>query len=388
MFPKTDNYVHRLSLVAFTVLMMAVLLGTLTARGFVFFSVPSFLLYGGLALYVVAAYKFDLSDRFGLGGKILYFTFHLALFVGFYRLPISRNYLFLLAMPVVSQAAAWLRWQGIVLVCTAYLVAMTFVFYEMKPSWANAFATASVIVPAFAFVVAFSSLAKNALVSRTHAECLATQLEQANAQLRASAEQNAALAAANERNRIARDIHDGVGHYLTVVTVQLQAAKLLIREQPQKAEDAVAKAEAMSRAALEEVRRSVSTLRSASPLPPLTQVLQGLVAEAEPQAKLDVIGTPRRLPDAMEQAVFRTVQEGLTNARKHAQAAHLEVVLDFETPGMTRVSVRDDGRGCQSAPAGGCGLPGLRERVAACGGKLSASNRAEGGFVLQVEVPA
>jgi signal transduction histidine kinase len=210
-------------------------------------------------------------------------------------------------------------------------------------------------------------------------------------ELAAAQEQVERLAAAQERNRVARDIHDGLGHALTVIGMQLQAARALVESGSGDVDGVLAKAQHQSREALAEVRRSVRTLRAPREARPLATALQDLAAESSAAGvptRLTVDGDERPLADAAREALFRAAQEGLTNVRKHAGASCAEVVLDFAA-GAVRVEVRDDGRGHRADGDGtGVGLVGLRERAEELGGSLSLRPGADGGCALRVEVPA
>ncbi|GAA4806992.1 hypothetical protein GCM10023200_50780 [Actinomycetospora chlora] len=197
-------------------------------------------------------------------------------------------------------------------------------------------------------------------------------------------------AAQAERLRVARDIHDGLGHSLTVVQMQLRAARALLGSGSAGVDGVLAKAEDQSREALAEVRRSVGALREPRAVPPLVEALTGLADEtsaAGVPTRLTVAGVERPVPDPAREALFRAAQEGLTNVRKHADASRAELVLDF-TADAVRVEVRDDGRG-RGAPSGdGVGLLGLRERAEGLGGRLDLAPAPGGGCALTVEVPA
>jgi len=204
------------------------------------------------------------------------------------------------------------------------------------------------------------------------------------------------LAAAQERNRVARDIHDGLGHSLTVIQMQLQAARALLGSGRDGADgrvdEVLAKAQHQSQEALAEVRRSVGTLREARVVPPLPEALRALAEESAAAGlptHVAVIGDERPLPDPAREALFRAAQEGLTNVRKHADAHRAELCLDY-ADGAVRVAVRDDGQGPSGAVGStpGFGLVGLRERAEQLGGRLELAPAPGGGSALTVEVPA
>lgn len=219
---------------------------------------------------------------------------------------------------------------------------------------------------------------------RGQQERLADELGEANRQLQRYASQAEELAAARERNRLAREIHDGLGHHLTAAHVQLRAAQAVLPQQPERAATALETARALTQEALGEVRRSVHALRVVTR--PLDQALGALVQNANVPAELAVFGSPRPLPEGLEDDLYRVAQEGLTNIRKHAEAAHATVTLTYEVDRVA-LTICDDGRGSTSL-VGGFGLTGIRERVEAFGGELIVRTAPGQGLTLSVRVPA
>jgi signal transduction histidine kinase len=215
-------------------------------------------------------------------------------------------------------------------------------------------------------------------------------LADAHERLRGYAAQAEQLATTQERNRLARDIHDGLGHHLTVVQMQVQAARAVLRTDPERADAVLAKAQEQSAEALAEVRRSVAALREPRAVLPLGEALKALAEDASAAGvptELELVGTVRELPSTADEALFRAAQEGLTNVRKHAAADRARVVLDYRDDGTVRLEVRDDGRG--AAPAGdGFGLVGLRERAARLGGSVDLDASPGRGTTLRMVVPA
>lgn len=377
--------------VAIIAALAAVLVPVLFERTFHLFAPASFAFYALLVLYAVLV-----IHGVGWAKRLLpqhwevpFFTLQLLLFAGLYALPVPRNTIWILAMPVVSLATTVLRLPWAVLIAALSVLIQAAFFRHFGAPWREVASAILGLGVGMVFTIGCTGLALWANRSREKAERLAAELEKANAELRASAERTAALAAVQERNRIARDIHDGLGHYLTVVAVQLQAARALLPARPERASEAIDKAERSAREALEAVRRSVGTLRSDGERQPLGAALAGLVRESGLDVAFEAVGVPRPLPDAVEQALFRTVQEALTNVRKHAGPAHVRVRLDYRDDGRIDVEVSDTGRGCPAdAAGGGFGLAGLRERLTAVGGALHAANGANGGFVVRAEVTA
>ncbi len=213
----------------------------------------------------------------------------------------------------------------------------------------------------------------------------------ANHRLRENAAQLEQLATTQERNRVARDIHDGLGHHLTVVQMQVQAARAVLASDPARADAVLAQAQQQSTEALAEVRRSVAVLREARVVPPLGDALEALAADtsaAGVPTELEVTGTVRALPPDTRESLFRAAQEGLTNVRKHAAAGRARLLLAYGEDGTVRLEVRDDGRGTAAgADAVGFGLLGLRERAARLGGSVDVVSEPGAGTTVRVAVP-
>jgi signal transduction histidine kinase len=215
------------------------------------------------------------------------------------------------------------------------------------------------------------------------------ELAEANDLLRGYAAQAEELATTQERNRVARDIHDGLGHHLTVVQMQVQAARAVLADDPARADAVLAKAQQQATEALAEVRRSVADLRERRTTPPLPTALEGLAAAtsaAGVPTELRVDGPARTLPAESAESLFRAAQEGLTNVRKHAGATSARLLLRFGADTVC-LEVSDDGCGLPGTASQGFGLLGLRERATRLGGRLDVVTPPGGGTTLLVEVP-
>ena len=251
--------------------------------------------------------------------------------------------------------------------------------------WADFARNALGLLGAAVFTAVVTALLQQAQRARA-------ELAEANDLLRGYAAQAAELATTRERNRLARDIHDGLGHHLTVVQMQVQAARAVMGTDPGRADAVLAKAQHQASEALAEVRRSVATLREPAARPPLRAALEALTGEAAAaglDATLEVTGPERPLPQEAEESLFRSAQEGLTNVRKHAGATCARVTLAYGADGTVRLAVRDDGRGlcAPDADRRTFGLVGLRERAARVGGRVTVGPAPGAGTELLVEVP-
>jgi signal transduction histidine kinase len=204
----------------------------------------------------------------------------------------------------------------------------------------------------------------------------------------------ARIAVAEERARIARELHDVVAHSVSVMVLQAGAVRHKLPAELEDDRAALGHVERTGRAALAEMRRLLGAMRSDgegvdfAPQPGVDG-LRALVEEVELAGlpvELHVEGETFALPRAIDLSAYRIVQEGLTNALKHARATKADVTLGY-APDELRIEVRDDGRGASSNDGRGHGLVGVRERVKIYGGEMSATTRPEGGFVLTARLP-
>jgi signal transduction histidine kinase len=359
---------------------------------------PTQFYLGVLALAVMFALQVvlvDLEERLGeLRASVLHLlaTGALWLLVTWLTLG-SGNYSFVpfLLFMLVAQAFVVFSAQGAALYSLALLAGFCLMLWLHGATLTEIGESLLSMSSGLVFVVVFSTVLKLYRGQTERAEALLAQLTAANAELEAARRRDKDLAAAEERVRLARDIHDGLGHHLTALHVQLQAAARLIDRDPARAAAAIATSREVAQAALDEVRQSVAILRRA-PLDgrSLPEALITLSAEfghrADVQADLQLLGEPIELAPAVAQTLYRAAQEGLTNARKHGAARSIHLTLAY-APGTVSLTVTDDGAASGEAGAG-FGLAGLRERAEQLDGKLTAGPRPGGGYTLTIEIPA
>ncbi len=211
--------------------------------------------------------------------------------------------------------------------------------------------------------------------------------------------ERAARGLADERLRITRDLHDIIGHAMGVMVVQAGVAERLLDTDPDEARAAVARIGTTGRTSLAEMRQVLQALRDddapgdalpREPLPGLAEVpaLVARVREAGLPVTLTVTGSAQPLPQGVELAAYRIIQESLTNCLKHAEATRASVVVTYGGEEL-RVDVDDDGSNLPAAdPAAGHGLTGMRERVAAYGGWLVTGPVVDAGFHVEAHFPA
>jgi signal transduction histidine kinase len=219
-------------------------------------------------------------------------------------------------------------------------------------------------------------------------------LERHAAGLAADREALARDAVAEERARIAREMHDCVAHSVSVMVLQAGAAEQVLAVSPERARESLMTIQDTGREAIVELRRMLGLLRdpvadaSLAPQPGLARLdaLLEQVRAAGLPVELTVEGEPRRLPPGIDRSAYRIVQEGLTNTLKHAGPAHASVRLRYGDSAL-ELEVLDDGRGAEGASRGGFGLLGMRERAELYGGVLAADGRPDGGFALRARLP-
>lgn len=207
-------------------------------------------------------------------------------------------------------------------------------------------------------------------------------------------EEQARSAVADERARIARELHDAVAHGVTVMVVQAEAAEEMLSGDPERARQPIRKVQQTGREALVELRRLLGILREEEaevlrgPQPGIAEVrtLIADVEEAGLPVELRIEGERVELPNGVGLSAYRIVQEALTNALKHAGPASATVTLRYGD-GVLDLEITDDGRGRNASNGAGHGLAGMRERVALYGGELSTGARPEGGYVVHARLP-
>ena len=272
------------------------------------------------------------------------------------------------------------------LIALAYVVAVYLYSGRLQVVWQGL----PTFVAGLVFIVIFTQMTLNEETSRREVERLLSELTVANQKLRQYAIEVEDLATIKERNRLAREIHDGLGHYLTTIHMQIQAASAINAKDPNRATEMLNKAQVLTQEALTDVRHSVFALRSTpEDQGSLTEQIKLLLEGARPfeiSTCLDVLGEERALDIPSYWALYRAAQEGISNTCKHAQASHLWLALDFREDKWVKLEVKDDGIGGESITEG-FGLMGLKERANHLGGTVTLSTNNGQGFAFEVKIP-
>jgi signal transduction histidine kinase len=308
---------------------------------------------------------------------------------------------------VLERCSTGIRWALSALVLTGILVSQELPGHNEPYDF---------FVAALIFVAAGMA----GILSRTRSAYLG-EVEQRAARAESERDQEVALAAARERTRIARELHDVVAHHVSLMAVQAEAAGALLPGRPVEASQSVQVIGETARQALVELRRLLGVLRGpgeqpqAAPSPSLGD-LDAVLAQVRGtglKVDLTVEGSPGELAPGVDLTAFRIVQEALTNALRHSTAPRAAVTVHYE-PGYVTVSVTDSGAalpggavlsggpvlprgwaqrngsgaraGSERVP-GGFGLAGIAERVASCGGTLTVGPTGAGGFAVTAKLP-
>ena len=303
---------------------------------------------------------------------------HLSLFVIlFFVLSVTAAMLF--------EPREWVLW----IAAFAFISAS---FFITKHGWSDGLFSAIIYASAYYFFASFAKSTADAQRAEQESKRLLQELQTAHQQLQAYADQVQELTIVEERSRLAREMHDTVGHRLTVSAVQLEAAQRLISKDPGRAEQMVGTVREQIGEALAELRQAVAALRAPVEEDLCLDVsLQRLAEQFRQGTGLTVeLEMPVELPELPPQhrrALYRAAQESLTNVQRHAQAKNVWMQLQRQDGGVA-LSVSDDGVGVPLKPGpGGFGLKGLQERAAQLGGDFHLAPRPGGGTRATFFVP-
>jgi signal transduction histidine kinase len=303
----------------------------------------------------------------------------------------------IVSVPILVYTLA--RWSGRTLARLAWTVAVVGSF--LGPArWAlrdiSDLTTFTVSVVACFAVVSAAHLVGRKL---RESEDSATRQERSEAErvrlLESEQEQRARAATVDERNRIARELHDIVAHSLSVIVVQAEGGRAVASRHPERAGEVLGTIAETGREALTETRRILGVLREGredagaeyGPQPGLADIAD-LVRRTSERAELTTFGAPPPLPPAVGLTAYRVVQESLTNVLKHAGPQARARVVVACTADAVEIEVTDDGEGTATVPDGhGHGLRGMAERVSLHDGELSAGPGPAGGFVVRARIP-
>lgn len=286
----------------------------------------------------------------------------------------------------------WERWRGLVpFGLTSLFTVLGPLMIGMPVPFTKWVIYCVQLIPGYLLIYGFIYLAGRMSEEREAADRARKEAELANAQLREYARQVEDLAVLRERNRVAREVHDTVAHGFTGMIMQLEAVTRMLTKHPDKVEQALLQIQDQARQSLAEVRRSVHALRplqmeERKGIAALQQLVEGFSTTTGVAVDLAVSGTARELPTGHDLCLYRTVQEGLTNAFRHGRATRATVQITF-SPDAVVANVVDNGRSSAGGDKPGLGLVGVRERADVLGGRVEAGPAPGGGFCLTLTLP-
>lgn len=296
----------------------------------------------------------------------------------------------LILLPLTGHCVILLRSYWIYLMNVIILTAYALALFSFSGSMDYVIANVPNFLAGQVFIVSFVQMAVGEERARKKVEQLVKTLSDANEKLREYADQVEALTLTKERARVAREIHDGLGHYLTTINMQLQAAQAVINKDKKQAVTILTSAQMMTKEALAEVRRSVFDLREAIDYSDtLVEKIIKTTANAglfKVESDFAVQGEPRHLRPAVELALYRAVQEGVSNIYKHAGASKMWINLYFDDPEYIMLEIKDNGSGSTENEEG-FGLRGLQERIGLLNGRINIESNPGIGFILKVIIP-
>lgn len=349
------------------------------------------LVFSGTAYILMGIYGFALCAASSeLWIKAAYFMIQIPLGGLLVYLGRGSGFNAILLLPLAGHGVMLMSRGWLDLTNISILLSYAVSIFISKGGWQALWTEMPIFLAGQVVIVIFTQMAVDEKYARSEGEHLAERLEEANQRLRKYALQIEELAISKERNRLAREIHDGLGHYLTTVNMQIRAAQAIQDKDPQRATQALAKAQMLTQQALMDVRSSVSALRAdpAESLP-LAEMIAETARSCEVSgvtAEFKMLGTPRPISPQAHLTLFRAVQEGVNNICKHAQADHAWITLDYRDEDQVQLTVQDNGKG-SSTTDGGFGLLGLRERVHLLNGDLQISSADGQGLTLEIKVP-
>jgi len=356
------------------------------------------IILAGIGYISMGIYGYAFASRGGaLWMRLLYFFVQIPLGGVIVLLGRGNGFNAMVLLPLAAQSVILL--EGVLFFGANLAIIVTFVLsvFFFNLGWANFFTGVQIFLAGQIFVIVFTQMVVKEEKNRKLIEALANDLSEANQNLRQYALQVEELTLSKERNRLAREIHDGLGHYLTTIHMHLQAASALAQHtsDPQMRET-ITTAQQLTREALEDVRSSVAALRvlpgEGLPLPQrLEQLLENVGIGVQTQFTL--LGEPHELSSEIQWTLYRAAQECLQNTSKHAQAANLWMTLDYRSYLWVRLTIADDGVGASQGAdihqlsQQGFGLLGLQERLNLMNGSMNITSSPLEGFKIEINVP-
>lgn len=345
----------------------------------------------GIGYIAVGVYGYaHIANRNHFWEKIAYFLLQIILGNAILFLGGATGFNAMILLPLVGQSAVVLEENWRFLINGLVAVSYALVLRGYAGHWDSVLTNLPLFIAAQIFILIFVRMAVSEDQAKREIQQLAEHLTEANQQLRQYAAQVEELAIERERNRVAREIHDGIGHHLTALNMQIKAAQVILPTDANRCMELLQNAEKITQQALLDVRQSVAAIRESpadtssvlNQIPKIIEEAQtaGLVTEFK------LVGHPRNLPPEMNLTLLRVAQESISNTLKHAQATMYSFLIDFTNDHEVFVKAWDDGIGSEDI-RGGFGLIGMRERVNLLDGIIQIHSEKGKGFGIEIRLP-
>lgn len=349
------------------------------------------IIFLGIAYVSFGIYGFAYAQKSDTAwNKIGYFIVQLILGGSIVYLGRGAGINALILLPLVAHTAMLLDQDKTLLVNIGIIIAYIVSVYSYSASLREIWRGAPFFFAGQVVILIFTQMAVTELKARIRLETLAEELSEANQHLKEYASQVKELTITQERNRMAREIHDGLGHYLTILNMQLKAAQATLNSDKKKTAKMVESAIQITNEALLDVRSSVFALRQGpEELKPLVERIKNLVESSSTgdlAFKLSVLGEPQQVSPQVDLTLYRAAQEMINNVIKHSNARNAELTLDFGGADKIELSCNDDGQG-KAEFENGFGIIGLTERVKLLHGSVKIDTQPTAGFRITIQIP-
>jgi len=346
----------------------------------------------GIAYITNGIYGFAFTSKNRtISTKIVYFSLQLILggLIVYYGRGAGFNALILL--PLVAHTAMLLDQDWMLAANVGIILTFILSIYLYSGKLTVVWAGVPIFFAGQVFILIFTQMAVTEQRARLKLENLAAELSEANKHLSDYADRVRELTITQERNRMAREIHDGLGHYLTTINMQIKAASAILNKDKVKAKSLLDNAQNLSSVALIDVRNSVFALRQdPDELSPLFERIQEMAEAASSSSrriKFAIVGTPRSISPQVDLTLFRAAQESINNANKHSKSFSVLLILDYSNWDLVTLESSDDGVGTDELNQG-FGLIGIQERVRLLNGTTQIVTSAGKGFKIKITIPS
>ena len=349
------------------------------------------LIFLGVAYIANGIYGFaHVNQSENLAPKLFYFAIQLILGGMIIYFSKGGGFNAYILLPLAAHTAMTLDQEWMFATNVGIFLVYVIAVISYSSNWAAVWAGVPVFFAGQVFILIFTQTAVTEQRGRLQMEKLAQELSEANTHLSEYAAQVKDLTISQERNRFAREIHDGLGHYLTTINMQIKAAQAVIKKDGNQADQLLEKAEQLSVEALLDVRNSVESLREGNNSPlSLVERIERLIETSKVknrEYKLFLDGKSRQITPQLDVTLFRAVQEAINNVNKHSKSSLVEIRLSYLDPDQIKLSVFDNGIGANNT-TGGFGLLGMNERVRLIQGDLKIETETGKGFLVEITAP-